>query len=150
MPRVNTQGESGLMASPAPIDPENCRSRYRSKPPIATGIVSIDAGQQAQVDQGLESVADTDDQFLPATNSSSLSPIFVLSAQGLNHPGAVIVAPAEATAKGQDLKIVQTHITGNQGVDVRPLGYGPGKFKGIGGFMITVQAEPRQYQYIRF
>jgi hypothetical protein len=70
--------------------------------------------------------------------------------QGLNHPGAMIVAPAEATAKGQDLKIVQTHITRNQGVDVGPPGYRPGKPKGIGGFMITVQAEPRQYQYIRF
>jgi hypothetical protein len=30
------------------------------------------------------------------------------------------------------------------------LGYGPGKPKGIGGFMIAVQAETRQYQYIRF
>jgi hypothetical protein len=33
---------------------------------------------------------------------------YSFSTQGLNHPGAMIVSPAEPTAKGQDLKIVQS------------------------------------------
>jgi hypothetical protein len=71
-------GRIGIDGHPHPLIPE-IPAVVIGQGHRSSGIVSIDAGQQAQVDQGLESVADTDDQFLRSHKIQQRSPIFVFS-----------------------------------------------------------------------
>ena len=60
-------------------------------------------------------------------------------------PGTVIIGPAETADKGHDLIIFNFNRSVDEGIDMNPVGSGTGKLKGMGGFMITVQAVSGKY-----
>ena len=99
--------------------------------------------QQAEVDDGLKAVADADDQVAVFNEPGQPVADIVFHPDRLNHAGPVVVAPAETAAEDQDLIIIETDRTVNNGIDVNPVSDSPGQLQRVSGFNVTVQAVAR-------
>ena len=103
------------------------------------GFRIADTRQQTHVDQCLKPIADAYDQVAPLNERMNLAADVGAHAQGLDHAGAVVVSPAESSAKGHNLEIFQGHRSINQGINVDAVGHAPCQLEAVGGFMIAVQ-----------
>ena len=69
-------------------------------------IIAVQSRQETNIDQGLKPIADTDDQFSRLNKVNDLIADVGPHANGLDDASTMVVAPAETTPKGQNLKIV--------------------------------------------
>jgi hypothetical protein len=101
-------------------------------------IVTVESRQESEIHQGLKPIANAQDEAAPINEVKDLVAQTGLQTHCLNDPSTVIIPPAEASDKDQDLVILQPDRPLDQRIDVGAAGSCTGPFKRMGRLGVTV------------
>ena len=114
-------------------------------------VVAVKTGEKTEVDNGLKTVTNADDQFALVNEPVDIVTQVGLHLGGQKHARTMIITPAKAAPENQDMEVVQLGgraqlFPHDQFVDVNAMGFGTGRFEGVIGLIIAVQSIARKDQ----
>ena len=104
-------------------------------------IISIQSGNHTQACQGLETVADTDDQFSIINKFLQLITQIEFDSVGEHGSGSQVVTERETADKAEQVILLKFAFSGEKIIEMDEFGFGSGKRTSCRGLTFAVEAE---------
>ena len=113
-------------------------------------VFAVQRRNDTEARDGLEAVADTDDQLARSNKFLQFVVQTELYAVGEHGTGAEMVAERKAADKGKDLEFLERALSGNKIVKMNHTHFGADIFKCRSGLFFAIQTESGNYQSFDF